>query len=74
MTTKTLLIGVAVFTVIEVLTLSYWFAGSTPPIHFSVIGKVVLAVGLYVEHLVSVVVGYNVGSGRPWYQYPLMRP
>lgn len=69
--TKNLLIGVAVFTAIEVVTLGLWFHGATPAVHFSFIGKVALVVGLYAEHFVSVVVGYNIGTGRPWYRFPL---
>jgi len=55
-----ILLGVLVFTVIEVLGLNYWFHHSAPAIHFSFIGQLLLFVIIYVEHFVSVLVGINV--------------
>jgi hypothetical protein len=58
-----LLIGVALFTIIEVVTLGAWFGGSTPPVVFSTAGQIKLVLGLFIEHLVSAVVGVAVVAG-----------
>ena len=70
MTLKQALLGVLVFTVIEVVTLGLWFHGSVPAVTFSTFGQVALIVGLYVEHFVSVIVGLNVGRGDDFYRWP----
>ena len=55
------LAGTILFTVIEVITLVVWLIlarnGETIP------SVVVLAVGLFLEHYVSV----QVGAGKPWF-------
>lgn len=53
-------LGVAVFTVIEVVTLGGWLIGSN--VHITTLGKVLLTLGLYLEHFVSVLVGLIVGN------------
>ena len=55
------LIGVIIFTVIEIVTLVVWLILAGVPFRGGFAAIVVLAVGLFVEHYVSV----NVGSGRP---------
>jgi hypothetical protein len=59
----TFVIGVAIFTAIEVATLALWFQGSTPAVVFSTGGKLALAVGLLLEHAVSAIVGVAVVAG-----------
>ena len=57
--------GVILFTVIELVTLVVWGVilklGSGLSLVTQVVAAAVLAVGLFVEHYVSV----NVGNGRP---------
>lgn len=55
------LIGVLLFTVVEVVALVAWLILAGLPFRGEVGAVVVLAVGLFVEHYVSV----NVGNGRP---------
>lgn len=61
-------LGVLIFTIIEVVTMAGWLAlqlaGNT------VVAIVVLAGGLFFEHFVS----YNVGTGQPFFRFPLRRP
>jgi hypothetical protein len=57
-----ILLGAAIFTGIEVVTLGLWFQGSTPPVVFSGGGKLDLIVGIYLEHAVSLLVGIAVGN------------
>lgn len=64
------LIGAVLFTVVEVVTLGLWFLGSAPAINFSRFGIVALVVGLLAEHIISIVVGFNVSNGRAWYDWP----
>lgn len=53
--------GVIIFTVVEVVTLVLWLVLAGLPLNGKVAAIVVLTVGLFVEHYVSV----NVGNGRP---------
>ena len=53
--------GVIVFTVIEIVTLVTWLILAGVPFSGGYLAVVVLAVGLFIEHYVSV----NVGAGRP---------
>jgi hypothetical protein len=58
------LLGVILFTVLEVVTLVVWLILAGLPFNASgsaVLAVVVLTVGLFVEHYVSI----NVGAGRP---------
>lgn len=55
------LIGVILFTAVELVTLVVWLILAGIPFSGKVGAVVVLAVGLFVEHYVSV----NVGAGRP---------
>lgn len=55
-------LGAAIFTVIELIALTQWFSGSTPAIHFSTYGKVVLYLLIYLEHIVSVIIGVSLGK------------
>jgi inner membrane protein involved in colicin E2 resistance len=58
------LIGVILFTALEVVTLVAWLILAGLPFNLSVgsvLAVVVLSAGLFVEHYVSV----NVGNGRP---------
>lgn len=55
------LVGVAIFTGVEVLTLVAWLILAGVPFNGGFLAVGVLAVGLFVEHFVSV----NVGAGRP---------
>ncbi len=65
-----ILVGSLIFTVIELVALNLWFVAVQPPIHFSTAGQVWLALLIYLEHLVSMVFGYNVGSGRDLFSIP----
>lgn len=62
--------GIIVFTAIELVTLVAWGAilglGRGLSIGTQIVAAVILAGGLFVEHLVSV----NVGLGRPFFQIP----
>ena len=56
--------GVIIFTAIELVTLVGWLVLAGLPFHISgkaIAAVIVLAVGLGIEHYVSV----NVGAGRP---------
>jgi hypothetical protein len=53
--------GVIIFTVIEIATLVLWLILAGIPFNGKVVAVVVLAIGLFLEHYVSV----NVGAGRP---------
>lgn len=53
--------GVIIFTVVEIVTLVAWLILAGVPFRGGYVAVVVLAVGLFVEHFVSV----NVGAGRP---------
>lgn len=53
--------GVILFTVVEVVTLVAWLILAGVPFRGGVLAVLVLAVGLFGEHYVSV----NVGNGRP---------
>ena len=53
--------GVLIFTLVEVVTLVVWLILAGIPFNGKVLAVIVLAVGLFVEHYVSV----NVGAGRP---------
>jgi hypothetical protein len=60
-------IGVIIFTVIEIITMAVWLALVLAG-HI-VVGTIVLSVGLFLEHVVSV----NVGLGKPFFQFPIRR-
>lgn len=53
--------GVIIFTVIEIVTLVAWLILAGVAFNGKVLAVLVLAVGLFLEHYVSV----NVGAGRP---------
>lgn len=53
--------GIVIFTVIEVITLVLWLVLAGVPFHGHGLAVIILLVGLFVEHYVSV----NVGQGRP---------
>jgi hypothetical protein len=55
------LLGVIIFTVIEVITLVAWLILAGVPFNGGYLAVVVLAIGLFLEHYVSV----NVGADRP---------
>ncbi len=55
------LTGVILFTVIEIVTLVVWLVLAGVAFDGKVLAVLVLAVGLFLEHYVSV----NVGAGRP---------
>lgn len=55
------LTGVIIFTVIEIVTLVAWLILAGVPFHGGYVAVAVLAIGLFIEHYVSV----NVGHGRP---------
>ena len=55
------LIGVIIFTAIELVTLVVWLILAGVAFNGKVIAAVVLAIGLFLEHYVSV----NVGAGGP---------
>ncbi len=55
------LVGVVVFTLIEIATLVGWLILAGVPFNGGYLAVVVLAVGLFLEHYVSV----QVGAGRP---------
>ena len=63
--------GVIVFTLIEEVILVVWGLllelGKGLPLGTQILAAVVLFVGLFVEHAVSV----NVGRGRPPFSWPL---
>jgi len=52
--------GILIFTVIEVVTLVAWLILAGLPFKGGIVAVVVLAVGIFIEHYVSV----NVGAGR----------
>ena len=52
--------GVILFTAIEIVTLVVWLLLAGVPFRGGYLAVVVLAIGLFVEHFVSV----NVGAGR----------
>jgi len=58
---KRALVGTIVFTVVEVVTLVVWLVLAGVPFNGGYIAVAALAIGLFVEHYVSV----NVGNGRP---------
>jgi len=60
-------LGVAIFTVIEIITMAVWLALVLSG--HVVAGTIVLSVGLFIEHVVSV----NVGLGHPFFQFPIRR-
>jgi hypothetical protein len=53
--------GVIIFTVVEVITLVLWLILAGIPFSGKYLAVIVLAVGLFVEHYVSL----NVGHDRP---------
>lgn len=55
------LTGVIIFTVVEIVTLVAWLILAGVPFRGGYVAVIVLAIGLFVEHYVSV----NVGNGRP---------
>lgn len=55
------LAGIVIFTVIEVITLVLWLVLAGIPFNGHGLAVIILAIGLFVEHYVSV----NVGQGRP---------
>jgi hypothetical protein len=55
------LVGVILFTAIEIVALVVWLVLAGVPFNGGYLAVVVLAVGLFLEHYVSV----NVGAGRP---------
>jgi hypothetical protein len=55
------LIGVIIFTVVEVVTLVVWLVLAGVPFDGGYGAVTVLTIGLFIEHFVSV----NVGNGRP---------
>lgn len=58
---KMSLTGVIIFTLVEVVTLVGWLILAGVPFNGGLLAVVVLALGLFIEHYVSV----NVGNGRP---------
>jgi hypothetical protein len=62
-------LGVIIFTVVEVVTLVAWLILAGVPFNGGILAVIVLAVGLFIEHVVSV----NVGLGRPFFQFPIRR-
>ena len=58
-------LGVGIFTIIELIALSLWLIGSN--VHISILGAILLTLGLFVEHVVA----YNVGSHQPPFRFPL---
>lgn len=61
-TLNIILLGALIFTAIELVALGEWFRDSTPAIHFSTYGKVALATFIYLEHVISVVIGVSLGK------------
>ena len=55
------LVGVIIFTVVEVVGLVLWLVAAGLPFKGNYVAVVILTVFLFVEHYVSV----NVGNGRP---------
>ena len=53
--------GVIIFTAVEIVTLVLWLILAGVPFRGGYAAVVVLSIGLFVEHYVSV----NVGAGRP---------
>ena len=53
--------GVLIFTAVEIVTLVAWLILAGVPFNGGFLAVLVLTVGLFVEHYVSV----NVGAGRP---------
>ena len=58
------LVGITVFTVVELVAFAVWLIGSG--VHISTAGQIGLAVLLEVEHLLA----YNVGAGRRLFSIP----
>ena len=59
--------GVIIFTAIEIVTLVAWLILAGVPFNGGFVAVAVLAVGLFLEHAVSV----NVGAGKPPFSWPL---
>lgn len=53
--------GVIVFTAVEVVTLVLWLILAGLPFGKGLAAVVILTVGLFIEHYISV----NIGNGRP---------
>jgi hypothetical protein len=53
--------GTIILTLVEIVTLVAWLILAGVPFNGGYLAVIVLGVGLFVEHLVSV----NVGAGRP---------
>lgn len=64
------LLGVIIFTVIEIIGLVLWLILAGLPFNGNVGAVIVLAVFIFVEHVVS----FNVGTGRPFFSWPKPRP
>jgi hypothetical protein len=62
-------VGVAVFTAIELVTLVLWLVLAGVPVGTHYAAIVLLAAGLFAEHVVS----FNVGTGQPFFRFPLQR-
>ena len=60
------LFGILLFTGIETVILAVWLVLAGVPFGAHVLAVVVLAIGLFFEHLVA----YNVGAGRPLFSIP----
>jgi len=59
--------GVILFTVVEVITLVLWLVLAGVPFTGHYVAVIVLVVGIFIEHYISV----NVGAGRrPFAKYP----
>lgn len=61
-------VEVALFTIIETAVLAGWLALALAG--DIVLSIVVLAVGLFVEHLTA----FNTGTAQPFWRFPLRRP
>lgn len=59
--------GVLIFTAVELVTLVAWLILAGVPFTGKLGAVLVLAVGLFIEHAVSV----NVGHGKPPFSWPL---
>lgn len=58
--------GLILFTLLEVVTLVVWLVLAGVPFDGKIAAVIVLAVGLFVEHLVAL----NVGAGLPPFHFP----
>ncbi len=65
---RAILLAALVFTVIELVGLGLWLLGSG--VHITVPGELYLIVLIYVEHVVSMVFGYNIGTRKPLFSIP----